>query len=209
MPRIFRAIVKRTPLYPLAKRLYSEWEIARWKYRGKYPPTPHLRKQRIVKSYAKRFSLHVLVETGTHVGEMVAATKDTFREIHTIELSHALYEQARQRFAQYDHISVLQGSSDAVMADIIHQFSEPCLFWLDAHYSGGNTAKGESDTPILGEVNLILTHLIRNHVLLIDDAREFTGENDYPSLEELQNLVAQHRPQWKFEVRDDIIRIHK
>jgi hypothetical protein len=46
-------------------------------------------------------------------------------------------------------------------------------------------------------------------VILIDDARCFTGENDYPTLDELKSFVAERKPNHKFSVEHDIIRIHK
>jgi len=45
-------------------------------------------------------------------------------------------------------------------------------------------------------------------VILIDDARNFTGnDDDYPSIQELQDLVASIGSSWTFEIKDDIIRI--
>jgi hypothetical protein len=83
------------------------------------------------------------------------------------------------------------------------------LFWLDGHYSGGITAKGPLDTPIVKELDSILNHSVTGHVILIDDARCFVGENDYPTIDELREILHTERPRWVFEVKDDIIRIHE
>ena len=86
--------------------------------------------------------------------------------------------------------------------------TRPCLFWLDAHYSGGPTAKAEVETPIMQELDCIFAHPeAEEHILLIDDARCFTGENDYPSLKTLEGFIRDTNPGWSFEVKDDIIRI--
>jgi len=45
------------------------------------------------------------------------------------------------------------------------------------------------------------------HGILIDDARHFTGSDDYPSIDEICLLVKEHAPNRKVEVADDIIRI--
>ena len=58
------------------------------------------------------------------------------------------------------------------------------------------------------ELHAILDHDVDGHVLLVDDARYFTGQGDYPSLEALRALVAKRRPRWTLEVADDVIRIH-
>src|SRR5262249_2110956 len=90
--------------------------------------------------------------------------------------------------------------------------TEPCLFWLDAHYSGSHfgcqTARGPRDTPIIQELEHILTHPIMSHVVLIDDARLFNGHNDYPTATELRDFIASRRPDWGVEIKDDIIRVH-
>ena len=48
-----------------------------------------------------------------------------------------------------------------------------------------------------------------NHVILIDDVKDFTGDNGYPTIEELRSFVLQYRPGWIFEVKNGIIRIHR
>jgi len=45
-------------------------------------------------------------------------------------------------------------------------------------------------------------------VVLIDDARGFTGPEADPRMEDLRRLVATYRRDWCFDVRDDIIRLH-
>jgi hypothetical protein len=101
------------------------------------------------------------------------------------------------------------GNSSKVLPKIIKEIEEPCLFWLDAHYSEGITVKGDKETPIMEELNHIFSHSIKDHVILIDDARCFTGINDYPSIEELKHFVLNKFPKHRFNVKDDIIRIYK
>lgn len=180
-----------------------------WEIKGKPVPPPHFLKQRIVKQYAKRFSFHTLLETGTFLGDMVYATRRTFSRILSIELDKTLYERAKQRFSAYDHISIIWGDSGELLPDILANIKQPCLFWLDAHYSGEKTTKGNIESPIMQELYHILGHSAVEHVILIDDARAFVGRNDYPTIRELQEFVSERRPNWAFEVKDDIIRIHK
>jgi len=119
-----------------------------------------------------------------------------------------LYERARKKFSKFDYISIVQGDSGEVLSVILADIKQPCLFWLDGHYSGGDTAKGRLETPILQELHCVLTHSIEGHVILIDDARLFTGQNNYPTVGEIQELVFKRHPDWRFEVKHDIIRIH-
>jgi hypothetical protein len=95
------------------------------------------------------------------------------------------------------------------MPELLSGIKEPCLFWLDAHYSGGVTGQADSETPIVKEIKSILAHPRSDHVILIDDAREFTGNSNYPTLEELRQILKNSRREWQMTVDADVIRIHK
>lgn len=183
-------------------------EIRSWELSGHPVPPPNSFKQRIVREYGAKFSTQIFVETGTCRGSMIEATKRSFKKIYSIELDNALFESAVKRFEQYSHISLHIGDSGEVLPRILDQIDKPALFWLDAHYSGGITAKGKLETPIVQEINSILGHKIPNHVILIDDARLFIGEQDYPTIAQMKELVSEKRPDFVFEIRDDIMRIH-
>ena len=180
-----------------------------WEKQGRPAPPPHIVKEELIRDYARTFNTPILIETGTYLGDMVDAMKKSFSRIISFELDHNLAAQAQQRFANDNHIQIIQGDSGKLLGDYISTIDEPCLFWLDGHYSGGITAKGTLETPIKNELTAILSHPVDGHVILIDDARCFTGENDYPTLDELRNFVAERKPNHKFSVEHDAIRIHK
>jgi hypothetical protein len=149
----------------------------------------------------------VLVETGTYFGEMIAATYSEFAEIYSIELSADLYQRACTMFEKCPKVHLMHGDSASVLGHLLQQITQPCVFWLDAHYSGDGTARGIHDTPILSELQCILSHPVTSHVILIDDARCFDGKGIYPALAELEGLVRGRDLGYSFEVVDDIIRI--
>jgi hypothetical protein len=184
---------------------HSGRQLENWKRSGRPIPPPDLWKQSVVVEYGNRFSLKVLIETGTFLGEMVLAMRNQFGRIISIELDKVLYLGAVLRFLGLRHIRILHGDSARVLPEILRSLREPALFWLDAHYSGGATARGKKETPIAEELMAILAHPIKEHVILIDDARCFNGARDYPTLDTLQGLVG--GTGFLFEVRDDIIRI--
>jgi hypothetical protein len=180
-----------------------------WEKQGRPSPPPHVVKEELIRDYARSFNTNILIETGTYLGDMVHAMKKSFTRIISFELDPTLATQAQSRFAKEDHIEVVQGDSGKLLSDYLVAINEPCLFWLDGHYSGGITAKGALETPIKNELTSILSHPVEGHVILIDDARCFTGENDYPTLDELKSFVAERKPDHKFSVEHDCIRIHK
>lgn len=206
--RIKRAVM-RSFLADAILRWQLKRELRNWEKGGRLGARPNLLKQNDVKNYAQQFNLRTLIETGTYHGAMVSATKETFSRIISIELDKDLAQTAKRRFSRYGHISIVQGDSGKMLQDLLATITEPCLFWLDAHYSGGLTAKGQTVTPILQELGHILRHPVAGHVILIDDARCFVGRDDYPTIEQVRELVLAAHPDWVFEVRDDMIRVHE
>lgn len=203
---IIRSALKQSFLRPFLQQL----QLVDWKRRGRPVPPPNALKQQTVRKYAKRFETKILVETGTYLGDMIYTTQASFDKVFSIELNEELHQRAQERFAQNKHIVLYQGDSATVLPLILNEIKEPALFWLDAHYSGAITARAAIDTPIIQELIGIFAHpLAEKHVILIDDARHFTGENDYPKLEELRLFILERFPMWKFEVKDDVIRAHK
>lgn len=168
-----------------------------------------------IKEYGKRYHIRTFIETGTWQGETIQAMLAEFDQIFSIELQNNLYQAAVTKFALYPHIQILNGDSGQVLPQLLTAISQPCLFWLDGHYipQTPESARGVKDTPILEELYSILNHSVRDHVVLIDDARCFIGPNlllkDYPTIKELKEYVFTYRTDVIFEVRDDIIRIHR
>jgi hypothetical protein len=208
MIRALRRKLQRSRYYAAWKQLGALPDYWYWRLRGKPVRSPHYVKQQTVKQYAREFDLHVLVEAGTYFGEMVQATRQQFREIYSVELEDWLFERARQAFARYPHVHILHGNSEVLVPQIVAQLQEPALFWLDAGYYGFADAKGNPDRIVI-ELSAIFAHPISGHVVLIDDARGFSGQNGAGSIADLRLLVAEKAPGRTLEVRDDIIRIHQ
>ena len=126
--------------------------------------------------------------------------------VFTIELDKKLASNAQKRFAYTKKVHVIQGDSKIVLQELLKDINEPCLFWLDAHYSGGKTACGDKSTPIEKEFEIIFGHKnVQQHLLLIDDARCFNGENDYPRLEDVEKSIENKFDDWILKVENDII----
>jgi hypothetical protein len=213
MKETLKNLLEHKPFFSSLIRFQRQIQLKRkyrhWKKEGGVAPMPNYGKQRVVIDYIKRFSPEVFIETGTYKGKMVYAVQPHIKEIYSIELGDNHYQKARQRFSGYPNVHILQGQSGEVLPMILSKIDKPCLFWLDAHWSGGSTARAEIETPIMQEMQCILTHTRADeHVILIDDARYFIGKSDYPTLEEMESYIKIFCPEWIFEVKDDIIRTH-
>ncbi len=193
--------------YTFVRPLYDRLNLLRWRLRGRPIPPPYAVKRRTVLEYARRYSLEVLIETGTWHGDMMYFARSRFRNAYSIELDHRLFLAAQQRFRHAPNIRVIEGDSGVELPRLVRTMDRPVLFWLDAHFCKGPSARGVLDSPILQELQCIFDHPIRNHVVLIDDARIFNGEGGYPTIPGLREWVAQRRPDLMMEDAFDIVRI--
>ncbi len=144
------------------------------------------------------------VKTGTHIRNMVTAMRLYCDQVYSME---QLYNKAKKRRENEKKIHLIHGDSGEVLGKLIPHIAQPCLFWLDGHFSGGETTKGAKLTPVWKELNHILAIQNKKYVILIDDAREFGKTPDYPTLDEITKLTQQATLPLSVSVQDDIIRI--
>lgn len=190
----------------LEKKIYRSYftgEHRKWLKEKIESPLSHLLKQELISNTAARFNVRVLVETGTYLGDMVYAMQGAFDQIISIELSPHFYKKAVNRFSGVTSTTILQGDSGVVLKQIVPGLKQRALFWLDGHYSGGQTAKGDKECPIFEELEAILSAPY-DHLVLIDDARLFVGKNDYPTVTELDAFVQRFKPQMRVVLDRDV-----
>ncbi len=125
----------------------------------------------------------IFIETGTYKGQGVKlALKAGFDIVCSIEIDLKRYEENMLRFKDNKNVFLYHGDSSDVLKEILNNIYEPCTFWLDAHYDHDGSTRGKELTPIVKELDIIQEHSIRNHVILIDDLRDFDRFKHYPGI---------------------------
>ena len=166
-------------------------------------------KREYIASWVKRTGIKTFIETGTYRGKTAKHMSTLVERCHTIELSQSLYEAASEALGPHKNITLHQGDSATILPAILAEIDAPALFWLDAHYSAGTTAGAEAHAPIETELSTIFRHPVKDHVVLIDDARDFIGMNGYPTIKRLKNLVRKTSGGYKMIINNDIIIIYR
>lgn len=157
-----------------------------------------------VQRYIKQYGLSSFIETGTLYGESVEyARKFLFNKIISIEIEEDLAKQAQSKFSHDRRVSIITGDSSEKIKDALEEADSPCLFWLDAHFPGGDRndekRRGyldelsiETRVPLLREIEEITKYKhFKQSVLLIDDARLFESEN--PNLDNHLKNIGQEK----------------
>lgn len=156
------------------------------------------------------------IETGTYLGDTVSVMREVFDEVYSIELSEDLHRQAAERFAGDEKVILLLGNSSEKLREAVRMSADPSvIFWLDAHWSGGNTARAIENTPIVNELEAIQKHQLERSIVMIDDLRYFINipkgfavheaNYGYPLLHELLEHVRKLWPTHVPLVNGDVL----
>lgn len=186
-------------------RLRQERRYCEATIQGKYALPPQSVKLAVIRQNIPNPPPRVFIETGTYYGDTVAAVKDMYANVISIEVDETLYKKACQRFAADQNVRIVHGDCASELQAILATLKEPATFWLDGHYSGGETGKGVIEDPILISLNQIAAHPVREHVIFIDDARTFDGRENHPDISEVLNGIKKIDVRYIIRVQNDII----
>jgi hypothetical protein len=150
------------------------------------------------------------VETGTFRGDGARTLAAIFDEVVTIELSEKLYSEASVNLGDEPAVRVLNGNSAKLLGDLV-EIEKPTFFWLDGHWSGGETVGMDEQCPVLGEVAAISAGH-PDDCVLIDDARFFSASppppydrSQWPTLTELMDTIRDAWPDHHVTVVKDVV----
>lgn len=118
------------------KRQYLNWEKS-----GKSIPPPQVVKLFKIQELQETYSCDTFIETGTYKGDMLFALKNYFSRLISVELSAFYYQKALVKFKKHQHVELLFGDSGELMPVVIKNLKSPAIFWLDGHFSSGDTAQ--------------------------------------------------------------------
>ena len=118
------------------------------------------------------------IETGTYMGATIDNIKNYFNNIYTIELNKDLYLYSKNKFKNIKNINCLNGNSTEKLQMLLQKNNEDTIFFLDGHWSGGETSKGPEDVPLLTELQIINKYFKNKGIIIIDDLRLFETNNN-------------------------------
>lgn len=150
---------------------YLKWSMAGWP-----PPAAPQVKRAVLQRYGT--SATTWIETGTYLGQTTKFLARNDRLVWSIEPEPSLARAATKKFRGNTRVKIVQGTSEEILPTILPQLSGKVAFWLDGHYSAGVTFRGDVETPIASELDLIKKslHLFESVVVLVDDFRCFEGK---------------------------------
>ena len=159
---------------------------------------------------AKNLKLDVFIESGTYMGETCREAQKYFEKVFTIEKSEQMYEQAKINLADSCLIFLLKGDTRDHLGPLLVN-NDNILFWLDAHWSGGQTYGESDECPLLEELGIIFTNK-KHCAILIDDARLFLSPPprphvamNWPSIRDIANVTPKN---YELTIYEDVVYIY-
>jgi hypothetical protein len=171
------------------RRLASPLERlgAAWRFdRGVVAQPAQLAKRRHLLELFRERGHDTLIETGTYLGETAHFFVPHAKRIVSIEIDAALHARAVELFSSVDNVEIVLGDALELAPRFVSELRSPCLLWLDGHFSGGATGRGELDEPGV-EILRRLQPLVvpAGMTVVVDDVRRFGAIPGVPSLDVL------------------------
>ena len=117
-------------------------------------------------------SYKCFIETGTLNGETTFALEPHFDRLYTIEFSEKYYTRTKARYSG-KKIQFIHGDSGIVFGSLLPTIHERCIFFLDGHWSSGDTGRSAKDCPLVEEITHIANLFAHEAILIVDDFRMF------------------------------------
>ena len=130
------------------------------------------------------------IEFGTYKGNgCKLAFFMGFKNIHSIEIDNFYYNLNKISLSRFKNIQLYKGSTLDVLPELLEKIDEQSTFWIDSH--------NDNDCPILKELEILSTHKIKNHILLIDDMRMFgTATHEFITIDQIIQSIKKINPDY-------------
>ena len=175
-PELKKQVNAYPQLRSIRSKLRETKRFRQWVRSGYAGPAPHWIKISMLLNLG--LPEGVWIETGTYEGETTEALAKQGKRVITIEPDLELAKRATLRFSSLTRITVLNGTSEERLGEALEYVNSGAEvnFWLDGHYSGANTFRGKTTSPLLAELEHIQKDLSRvgSVAIFIDDMRLFS-----------------------------------
>jgi len=122
------------------------------------------------------------IETGTAEGNTIFAMEPYFDKLYTDEVSEKYFNRTRENYKCLK-INFFLGDSSIIFKTLLASVNEKAIFFLDGHWSSGDTGRSAKDCPLVEEIKLINELFTNEAILIIDDYRLF-GQSPKTGLNE-------------------------
>jgi hypothetical protein len=145
---------------------------------------------------------NIFIETGSHIGEGIQRAVDIgFKDVYSMEIKPDFHFMCINRFMARNNVHLSLGDSLVKLPEILSKVNEQATFWIDAHMS-----MVARNCPTLEEIKIIGQHHIKNHIIIIDDMRDFgTKEHEFITVEDLMSAILDINEDYVFSIESSCV----
>jgi hypothetical protein len=180
--------------------LYSRSQFLQYFERSCREPATAFEKLELLKSFSKTGDYWI--ETGTFIGYTTRGLSEVSAHVYSLEPSSLYYEIASRNLANRPNITLVNKTSEEGLLEVIDRAPQGSHvnFWLDGHFSEGETFLGNNLCPIEAELEIVKSRLSHvNVTIFIDDFRLFGVDFGYPNKDFLVNWSKVNGFSWTVE----------
>lgn len=133
---------------------------------------PSINKSFLEKLQENYVNYPCFIETGTNYGGTIFSVEPYFEKLHTIEFSEKYYNNTKNKY-KGNKINFLLGDSSIVFESLLPTITDKSIFFLDGHWSSGDTGRSAKDCPLNEEITHINNLFQNEAIIIIDDFRLF------------------------------------
>jgi hypothetical protein len=139
------------------------------------------------------------IETGSLAGDGIdLALRSGFYKVFSIELADHYYQYCVDRFKNDERVEIIHGDSLHKLKELLDSKPNTSFtYWLDGHYSGGDTGFGVKESPLMEELEYILSRKVESELIYVDDMRIYRNFNEELNTENILKLVEKYKPHAK------------
>ena len=146
-----------------------------------------------------RYLNRVFIETGSNYGDGIQQALDEgYSVIYSVELNMSRYQHCCERFKDRPEVHLVWGDTVVFLRALMPTIMERVTFWLDAHKSNGKS-------PLLQELEIIGQHAIKDHILLIDDLRNWKKKKCGFNTDILKHKIQKINSKYEFVLEDGYV----
>jgi hypothetical protein len=136
------------------------------------------------------------IETGSYIGIGIdLALQSGFEKVYSIELFDEFYILCKDKFKDNTKVEIIHGDSFYELEKLLNSKPDvPFTYWLDGHFSGEGTGHGILETPLIKELEVILSRNVDGELIYVDDMRLYRNFDDDINIAKIKELLLKYKP---------------
>lgn len=140
----------------------------------------------------------IFIETGFFRGSTTLNALHKFDKVYSCDINKKFVDRGHRVFKgpiEEGQLLVKHQKSSDFLRQIIEQLDERAVFYLDAHDIFYNGTESDLYTlgdgcPLLEELEIISSHHIKDHTIIVDDLRMFDISESIPKIQTGENWAS-------------------